>query len=104
MLLLFKLIVLHFLCDYPLQGDFLSKAKNHTAPIPGIPWMQALFAHAVIHGGAVWLVTGSLGLAAIEIVLHALTDYLKCGNSISFNADQFIHLGCKAMYVAFSSF
>jgi type IV secretory pathway VirB3-like protein len=99
LLLFFKLAVLHCLCDYPLQGDFLSKAKNHTAPIPGVPWYQALMAHAVIQGGAVWLVTGSLWLAAIEIVLHAVTDYLKCANRISFNTDQAIHLLCKIAYV-----
>ncbi|MFM1977463.1 MAG: hypothetical protein RL145_2309, partial [Pseudomonadota bacterium] len=40
--LLYLLIVAHFICDYPLQGDFLSKAKNLTAPIPGVPWWQAM--------------------------------------------------------------
>lgn len=28
----------HALCDYPLQGDFLAKAKNRAAPLPGVPW------------------------------------------------------------------
>jgi hypothetical protein len=36
------LLVDHALADYPLQGDFLARAKNHTAPIPGISWYQSL--------------------------------------------------------------
>lgn len=40
-LMLTALIAGHFLCDYPLQGDFLSKAKNRVNPIPGVPWYQA---------------------------------------------------------------
>lgn len=31
MTVLFALLIAHALCDYPLQNDFLSKAKNHTA-------------------------------------------------------------------------
>ncbi|WP_312052289.1 hypothetical protein [Brevundimonas diminuta] len=49
------LIVAHVVCDYPLQGDFLAKAKSRFAPIPGVPWQQALGAHAIMHGGAVAL-------------------------------------------------
>lgn len=33
--LLFILIAGHALADYPLQGDFLAKGKNHKAPIAG---------------------------------------------------------------------
>jgi hypothetical protein len=36
------LLVDHALADYPLQVDFLARAKNHAAPIPGISWYQAL--------------------------------------------------------------
>jgi hypothetical protein len=43
----------HALADYPLQGDFLSKAKNRAAPIPGVPYWQALGAHVAIHGAFV---------------------------------------------------
>ena len=32
-------------------GDFLARAKNRTAPIPGFPWWQALTAHAAMHSG-----------------------------------------------------
>ena len=33
-LMAIALIAGHCLADYPLQGDFLSKAKNRTAPFP----------------------------------------------------------------------
>jgi hypothetical protein len=46
MTLFFWLLVGHAIADYPLQGDFLAKAKNYTLAIPGIPWQQALFWHA----------------------------------------------------------
>lgn len=93
------LIVAHAVCDYPLQGDFLSKAKNRTAPIPGVPWQQALGAHAIMHGGAVWLITGSLWLGLAETVAHALIDDAKCRGRLSFNADQALHVVCKLLWV-----
>lgn len=62
------LLIAHAVADYPLQGDFLAKAKNRFAPIPGVPWFQALGAHAAIHAGAVWILTGSPWLAAAELL------------------------------------
>lgn len=92
------LLAAHALADYPLQGDFLSKAKNRTAPIPGVPWFQALVAHAIIHGGAVALITGRPILGVAEAVIHAITDDLKCRGKLSFNQDQAIHAGCKLLW------
>lgn len=93
------LVVAHAVCDYPLQGDFLAKAKNRTAPIAGVPWQQALGAHAVIHGGAVGLLTGIWWLGVAEAVAHWLTDDAKCRGKLSFNQDQAIHIVCKAAWV-----
>lgn len=89
--LLFLLLVGHALADYPLQGDFLARAKNHTAPIPGVPWYQALAAHSLIHGGFVYVITGSLWLGLFEVGLHACFDYGKCDGALSFNQDQALH-------------
>lgn len=97
---LFLLIFFHALADYPLQGDFLAKAKNRVSPIPGIPWWQALGAHSSIHSGFVLLATGSVLLAAVEFVVHFLTDDAKCRGKLTFNQDQGIHLLCKLFYVA----
>lgn len=99
LILFLKLAIGHFLFDYPLQGDFLSKAKNHNQPIPGVPWYQALVAHAAIQGGVVWYLTGWLSLGITEFILHGITDYLKCDGRINFNQDQAIHLGCKLLFV-----
>ena len=98
--LLFWMLVLHAVCDYPLQGDFLAKAKNRTAPVPGVPWWQALTAHAAIHAGAVGFITGSVWLALAELVVHWLTDDAKCRGEISFNQDQAIHVACKVSWAA----
>lgn len=99
MIELFALMVFaHALADYPLQGDFLSKAKNAVNPIPGIPWYQALGAHSAIHAGFVGLITGSIVLALLEFAIHAFTDDSKCRGHISFNTDQAIHIICKALW------
>lgn len=98
--MLVMLIAAHALCDYPLQGDFLAAAKNRQNPIPGVPWPQALAAHAAIHAGAVLLITGSLTLAAVEFGAHAALDDAKCAGKINFNQDQIAHVLCKVGYCA----
>jgi len=92
------LIGAHFVCDYPMQGDFLAKAKNRTAPIPGVPYWQALGAHSAIHGAAVALITGVWWLFIFEAVLHWKTDDAKCVGRLSFNQDQAIHMVCKVVW------
>jgi hypothetical protein len=92
------LLVGHALADYPLQGDFLAKAKNRTEPISGVPWWQALGAHAIIHGGIVAAITKRPELGLAEAVVHAITDDLKCRGKLSFNQDQAIHAGCKLLW------
>lgn len=98
MQLLFLLLVAHALCDYPLQGDFLAKAKNRLAPIAGVPWWQALVAHALIHAGAVYLITGSAAFAVVEFVAHAAIDDAKSAGRINYNSDQLLHVWCKVAY------
>lgn len=97
-LLLIALLTAHALADYPLQGDFLSKAKNRTAPIPGVPWQQALGAHVMIQGGAVALITGIWWLGVLEAVVHWFTDDAKCRGRLTFNQDQAVHIACKVAW------
>lgn len=97
--LLWAFIIGHAVADYPLQGDFLAKAKNHLKPIPGINPMIALKMHAFIHAGVVWIITGSFFLSLFESVAHTLIDYLKCDERISFTTDQILHVSCKVAYV-----
>ncbi len=93
------LVVAHVLCDYPLQGPFLSAAKNRFAPVPGFPWAQALGAHAIIHGGAVWLLTGQWSLGLAEVVAHAIIDDWKCAGRLTVNQDQALHIAFKLLWV-----
>jgi Protein of unknown function (DUF3307) len=97
---LFFLLAAHALCDFPLQGDFLARGKDHTNPLYGVPWYQCLAAHSLIHAGAVAAITGSVGLGAAELVIHAATDYAKCQGLLTFNQDQAIHYGAKLLWAA----
>ena len=99
--LLFWLLVGHALCDYPWQGDFLAQAKNHTHAIGMHCWKLALPSHAMIHAGAVTLITGSYSLGMLEFVAHGVIDFLKSDNRLTFTQDQLLHVLCKWMYVAF---
>jgi hypothetical protein len=94
--MLLYLIAAHAVCDYPLQGDFLSRQKNRL--VPGASWRLALAYHAIIHGVAVQLITGSWLLCGAEILIHAGTDYSKGRKWISFNQDQAIHVACKLLW------
>ena len=96
------MLAAHFLLDYPLQGDWWSKAKNPTLVlVPGERiWPLSLLGHALVHATAVQIITGSWILFAVELAIHALTDYLKCNLRFGYNADQHIHLACKVAYAA----
>lgn len=96
----FLMVFAHALADYPLQGDFLARGKNRTAPIPGIPWQHPLAAHSVIHGGFVGILTGNIWFGVAETIIHAITDDAKCRGKISYHTDQAIHIGCKALWCA----
>ena len=105
--LFFALLIGHAVGDFALQGNFLSQAKNRNSSLEsffpgGAPrglWWNALLAHALIHAGAVWLITGFVLLAIAELILHFLIDYAKCEGWISFSLDQTLHRSCKLLYV-----
>ena len=98
MSLLLLLIAWHALADYPLQGDFLARAKNRTAPIDGVPWYQAMGAHATIHATGVAVLTGSMWLGLAEFIAHAMIDDAKCRGRLTFNQDQGLHVVCKIVW------
>lgn len=99
--LFFFLVLWHVIADYPLQGDFLSKAKNRNMPIPYVPWYQAMGAHSLIHAGGVYLITGLWWLGVMEFLIHFYVDDSKCMGRLSFNQDQFFHILCKFVWVMF---
>jgi hypothetical protein len=107
------LMIGHVLADYPLQGRFLSVAKNRHADVspffkgnapPRGLWMHALTAHSLVHAGMVWFVTGSLVLGSVELVLHWVIDFAKCEKWTKFNTDQFLHIACKAAFAVVAGF
>lgn len=93
------LIVGHMLADYPLQGDFLARAKSRTNAIPGVPWQHAMLAHSVIHGGFVGMITGSVLLGLAETVVHFWIDDWKCSGGLTYHQDQLLHGLCKVAWV-----
>lgn len=90
----------HALCDFPLQGDYLAKGKDHTNPANDSIWQTCLTSHCFIHSGAVLLVTGRIELAVAELVVHWVIDHAKCSKAFGFIADQALHVLCKVAYVA----
>ena len=53
---------------------------------------------ALVHGGAVYLLTGSALLGLAEVVLHSAIDCAKCERLIGFHQDQALHVACKVVY------
>lgn len=93
-----RMMIAHAVADYPLQGDFLSRAKSRFNPLAGVPWYQALGAHALIQAGFVWALTGLWWLGLAEFVAHAFIDDRKCAGKLTFNQDQALHAACKAVW------
>lgn len=85
------LVAAHYLCDFPLQGDFMANQKGKNVMI--------LFGHASIHAAAVLLITGMMTVALLELAFHFLIDRDKCRGRISAFTDQALHLFCKAAWL-----
>lgn len=101
---LFCLVVGHALADYPLQGDFLAKGKNHLTPIPSIPWWICMSAHCLIHAGVVAWITGSVWLGCLEFFAHFLIDHDKCAGTYDFKIDQLMHVVYKLPWAFISTY
>jgi len=103
--LFFALVIGHAVADFPLQGEYLAIGKNRRFLMrlkdPARPpelWVYCMGAHCLIHSGAVWLITGSAALGAVEFVLHWGLDQAKCEGKTTFGVDQWGHVVCKAGY------
>ena len=102
LVLLFKLLISHFLCDFALQTPWIAQNKNrHNAPKdnalppgqqPQTIWPYVLTAHAMIHAGGTWVAMGEPLAAGFMFLTHWALDYMKCENLWGFHTDQFMHL------------
>ena len=96
---LFLLFAGHFLADFPLQGDHISKTKSRHHIPDYIPkgqiatpiWFYSLTAHAMIHGLMVFLITTRMDLTLFMIITHWIIDFMKCENWTDPHADQVFH-------------
>lgn len=101
------MLAAHALGDFGLQTDWVAQFKNrHTPPAqgtksqrPDLIWIHVLSAHCLIHGGLVALITGYWWLGLAEFVCHWVIDYLKCEKKFGFHTDQFLHIGCKILWL-----
>jgi hypothetical protein len=97
----FWLLVGHAVMDYTLQTGPMpvEKCRKSTSEIQkAVPWYYWLSAHTLGHGGAVYLVTGSLSLGILETVVHWLIDFGKCEGWFGIHVDQALHVGCKVLW------
>ena len=108
----FLLLAGHAVCDYALQSRDMARAKNRNIKNDWLPpfsppqaiWPFVLTAHALIHGGAVALVTNSVWCGIFETLAHGTIDFLKCEGRLTMRQDQFLHIFCKGVYVCVLSF
>jgi hypothetical protein len=96
--ILFVLLVGHCLADYPMQGDYMTQAKNRYTKLGKDVWQIVLLSHAAIHGGMVYFITGSIYLGIAELICHTVIDLAKCERKIGFNTDQLLHAVCKVIW------
>lgn len=93
----FLLLFAHYLADFPLQGDFLAKAKSKDNAIEGVPCWIPMTAHCGIHGGLVMIITNSVLLGMFEFISHYIIDSVRCSKEISFPIDQYFHVLIKVI-------
>ena len=94
LMLALMLLATHWVLDYPLQGDYLSKAKQ-SGPLR----VYHLIAHAGIHGAGVALVTANIWLGLLEWLAHTIIDEAKVRGKTTFAQDQTLHIICKAIWL-----
>lgn len=100
------------MCDFALQPDAMARGKDRRRAV-GHPrerrhepsWVHWLGAHCLIHAGGVAAALTIVGrsdlwwLGLAEAVCHFGIDSLKSDRHIDMNADQALHLACKAIWL-----
>lgn len=91
------LVFLHFVADFPLQGEYIAINKDPASANPNWAWIMS--AHCTIHAGFVLLITGSAILFFLELFTHFAVDIAKCKSLIGFTTDQALHLISKLVWL-----
>lgn len=106
----FALLIGHAIADFALQNDYVAtyKARRiHRWKELNPVWGWVMSAHCLIHGGVVWLITGSMTLGLAETFMHFFIDFCKtegifdqCSDqrvppSSAYHIDQVLHISCK---------
>lgn len=92
----FLLLCVHALTDFQLQNGAMHEHKRRSYGDPH--WYYWLTAHALICGGGVYAVTGSLFLGILETITHWVIDYAKSDKKIDLHCDQAAHIWCRIIY------
>ena len=113
LIVLFKLLISHALCDFSLQTPWMAATKNrHNKPQdnaipagqkPATIWPYVLSAHALIHAGGAWIATGGALVAAFIFATHWWTDFSKCENWTTVHVDQAIHFALSVAAAAYTT-
>lgn len=102
--LLFQMLIGHAVADFVMQPKAMGFGKNRnnmqqTKADSVFPrWYYWMTAHALVHGGAVYIISGSAWLGLIETILHWCIDFAKCERWINLHVDQMLHIVCKLVY------
>ena len=101
----FVLIFAHAVGDFAIQSDkmaILKNPNNMPASFAGMLsnewWVWFLSAHAIIHGGLVFMATQSLLIGVLEVVVHWIVDLLKCKKFLTIKTDQYLHIISKVIW------
>jgi len=107
--LFFLLVFGHCIADTSLQTDSMARGKSRHNPIdpnkvpkgqkPMKLWYMHLSHHSMVHGGIVYLLTGSFLFFYLEIISHWIIDFFKCESKYSPIEDQLLHLSMKSLYI-----
>lgn len=103
--LIICLIFSHYLCDFALQSSYMAKMKSKLNDVKQklandgmygdqvyqMTWFYVLSAHAIIHGGVVYLLTGYVEFFFITMITHGIIDKLKTSYKTNIHQDQFLH-------------
>lgn len=87
----FVLLMVHAVCDFGLQNDFMAQAKNRNTALGEFHWKIVLPAHGLIHAAGVFMFTGLISASIIQFVTHCIIDYLKGECYYGFYVDQLLH-------------